>query len=118
MDNKENVYNTQIKKKLEEIAKICYLNSMPCFFAVAVGDKEKKRKEENVEGKLELKVTTYLPQMLHMETPDTIFSDFVDVINGFTTVPPTDRSNFELNMDDLSLPPDLGQTDIDISIGD
>ena len=109
MESKEQIYKTQIKKKMEELSQICYKHNIPCFFVVAIGDREKTKKNdtEDIEGKLELRSVTYVPETLYCETKDTVFSDFVNVMNGFTTVPPTDKSTFELDADDLSLPPDI-----------
>lgn len=109
MESKEQVYKTQIKKKMEELAQICYRNNMPCFFVVAVGDRQKTKKNdfEDVHDKLELRSVTYVPETLYCETKDTVFSDFVNVMNGFTTVPPGDKSQFSLDADDLILPPDI-----------
>lgn len=106
MDSKENVYKTYVKKKMEELAQICYSNNLPCFFVVAVGD-QPKSKDNTKQDKLDLRSITYVPETLHCKTSDTVFSDFINVMNGFSTVPPADKSQFELDADDLSLPPDL-----------
>ncbi len=110
MENKEQLYVNNVKAKVDELAKLCYQYNLPCFLAIAVGDKKPKtkaEKESSKTAKLDLKVTTYLPEMLYVETEDTVFSDFINVMNGFTTVPPNDRSNFAIDADALALPPDL-----------
>ncbi len=115
MESKEEIYKTQIKKKIDELAKICYQNNVPCFFVVAIGDKQEdggKKKRLNInDSKLDLKVMSYLPETMNADTKDPVFSDLVNVVNGFTTVPPADRSVFALDADDLALPPDLGYED-------
>ena len=108
MESKEQVYKNQVKKKIDELAKICYQNNMPCCFVVAVGDKAlAKGEERNEHDKLELKITSYIPETMNVDTTDTVFSDIINVTNGFTTQPPTDRSVFALEAGDLELSPDL-----------
>ncbi len=112
MESKENVYKNIIQKPAEELAKKCYQNGIPCMFVMAVGEHQNLNKENRrgeKDGRLELKILSYLPETLAIETKDTVFSDMINVVNGFTTVPPNDNSNFALDMDDLALPPDLEQ---------
>lgn len=99
MESKDNIYRLQVKRKMDDLSKLCYQNNMPCFFVVAVGDKPN--------GKLDLRIASYLPETMYAETEDTVFADLINVTNGFSTIPPTDRANFALDMDDLMLPPDL-----------
>ncbi len=111
MESKDTIYKQQIKRKMEDLAKLCYQNNMPCFFVVAVGDKpeSKKDKDKNpsADKKLDLRISSYLPETMYADTNDTVFADLINVTNGFTTVPPTDRSAFALDADDLALPPDI-----------
>ena len=145
MESKDAIYRQQIKKKVEDLAKLCYQNNMPCFFVVAVGDVSEEQGKKAAKNpnrnkkqtkymfsdagvtshspaddghlmvkKLDTRVVSYLPESMYADTEDSAFSDLINVVNGFTTVPPNDKSNFALDMDELQLPPGVDDEDYDL----
>lgn len=95
MESKEEIFKKEIQPLVKQLALACCQNGLPCFLLVADGEDKKT-------GKFDLKVQTYLPETLSIPTDDTIFADLVNVLNGFTTVPPTDKSNFSLDMNEIN----------------
>ena len=86
---------------MQDLAALCYQYQIPCFMAFALGDDPQHKDKLKIETLQDLKVVTYLPETLGIETKDRRFADLVNIINGFDAVPPHDRANFALEMDDL-----------------
>lgn len=78
--NKEEVYEKELMEKIQEILRICNKEQLPIFISVAVKNDENK--------------TKYVNEMFPSATNDIFLKDdyfpnFVNVINGFRTVPPS-----------------------------
>ena len=95
MDNSK--YNSLLQPKVDEIKKICNVAKTPCFLAFGVEDKS---------GKIEIRGTCLLPELFDMDTEDRRFTDFVNVQNGFTTVPPGMHALDDMDMSDLAMTDD------------
>ena len=77
--DKKEEFETQLREKVQEILKICNKEQIPVFISFAVKNDEKK--------------TEYINEMFPSATNDIFlkndyFPNFVNVINGFRTVPP------------------------------
>ena len=78
--DKEEIYEKELMEKIQEILRICNKEQLPIFISVAVKNDENK--------------TKYVNEMFPSATNDIFLKDdyfpnFVNVINGFRTVPPS-----------------------------
>lgn len=103
-DQPDEALNTELKYKqlladeVEDIRRICVQEQIPCF--MAFGLREENQKEERYKMKTvienkdkpsdKLKVTTIIPEVLPVSFTDRRFSDFINVLNDFHTVPPSE----------------------------
>ncbi|ADL36228.1 hypothetical protein bpr_II291 (plasmid) [Butyrivibrio proteoclasticus B316] len=101
MNDKSKVFKDKIQKQVQEIAQECIHQGIPFFMAFATGDDSEKKGRLKLETLPYIAATAGLPETLNIETDDRRFADFVNVLNGFETVPPHDKSNFEVDMADL-----------------
>lgn len=77
--DKTDVYNSEILEKVQELLKVCNKEQIPAFISLAVKNDEEK--------------TEYVNEMFPSATNNIFlkndyFPNFVNVINGFRTVPP------------------------------
>lgn len=79
MENKEKIYDEQIKAKVDELKELLNKNKIPCFIAIGVGTTNEK--------KFITKTVCLLPELYDINDGDGMFADFVNVERGFTTVP-------------------------------
>lgn len=77
--DKQYVFDSEIKPKLQEIIQICNREKMPMFFAVCV-------KNNNTETVYEKDM--YASQSNEIYLKNDLLRGFVNVTNGFNTVPP------------------------------
>lgn len=92
MDNKQAIFDEKIRKSVEDLTSLCYQYGIPCFMAFGVAD------DKHNKGRLQLQVSTHLPETLKCEPNDRTFSDFVNIARlGFTTVPNNDASNWSMD---------------------
>ena len=78
--DKTDVFNSTINEKVQELIQLCNAEQMPIFVSIAVAN--------NASG------TEYRNDMFASATNDIFlkddkFPDFVNVMNGFRTVPPS-----------------------------
>ena len=95
-------YEVYLAEKVEEIRKICVREQIPCFMAFGVRAKGQTEEEyqmktstylnENMENgdKCNIRTVAILPEVLPVAFEDRRFSDLVNVINHFRTVPASD----------------------------
>jgi hypothetical protein len=98
--DKAMIYKTEIEPEVSKIRKLCNQNEIPCFMAFGT-DKQKN-------GKYDMKAISLLPEMFNDKTEDSRFSDFVNVQNGFLTIPASEGSfpldNFDIDDDIMDIP--------------
>ena len=84
--NKEKVVKSEIVPLMEALLKVCNEQQVPIFISVA-----SKNSEEGTSYEL----ISLSPDVLGVSLADNKFSKFVNVMNGFETVPP--RTILELD---------------------
>lgn len=93
MGNKVKVYEKLIEPMVKKIRTICNENQIPYFVTFAVD-------EENEKYKFASDCMT--PETLHLETKDRTFSNLVNVMNGFKTVPNSIKTDSEMDENELN----------------
>ena len=88
--NKVSIYQEQIYDKVNELKLLCNEARIPMFFACAVANTDKK--------------TTYETEFISAESnnihlKDDKITDFINVVNGFTTSPPHEAFEIDMDMD-------------------
>lgn len=89
-------YNNTIKEKVEEIIKLCNRNDISVFMSFCVANDPEKGTTDYANEYLS-------PGQKNLELENDYFADFVNVLNGFRTVP-----HKETIFEDL----DLGETNV------
>lgn len=85
--NKKKEYDKNIKKKVEEIKRICNDLDIPCFMTFCVESTEKKTTYE----------TEYLsPGQKQQVLRNNRFADYVNIMNGFVTTPYRQEDTFDI----------------------
>lgn len=84
--NKKNTYEQEIYNKVNELKLLCNQEKIPMFFACAISSTEKK--------------TVYETEYISAASNDIILkddkiADFINVVNGFDTVPPKEIIEIE-----------------------
>ena len=74
--NLREVYEKEIKEKIEELELLCNRNKIPMFFCAALSDSE---------NETEYVTKVLQPLLYNYELHDDKFADFINVMNGFTT---------------------------------
>ena len=77
--NKNDIYETEVVKKIQELLRICNKEQLPIFVSVAV---------KNDENGTEYKTDMFASATNDIFLKDDYFPNFVNVTNGFRTVPP------------------------------
>ena len=77
--DKQYIFDSEIRPKLQQIMQICNREKMPMFFAVCT-------KNNNNETEYEKHI--YSSQSNEIYLKEDLFRGFVNVTNGFNTVPP------------------------------
>lgn len=77
--NKEKVIQNEIEPYLNKIIKICNEEKIPIFFTLAASNSDAETKYET---------KTLSPDVLGVELKENNFPEFINVMNGFNTVPP------------------------------
>lgn len=72
----ENIYTEQIAPKIKEIRDICLKERIPYFTFFLLPDGSKK-------------VSTLTQAMLNIDPDEESIQHFMNILNGFTTVPPS-----------------------------
>lgn len=96
--NTEEKYDSLLKDKIEEIRRICVREQIPCFMAFGLrssnqeeGPYKIKSTVENVDPpKDQIKTVAIIPEVLPKGLKDRRFSDFINILNNFRAVPPSD----------------------------
>lgn len=96
--NTELRYAQILSEKVEEIRKICVQEQIPCFMAFGLRYADQPEEKYNIKTVVEnqkkdsdyLKTTVIIPEVLPMCFTDRRFSDFINVLNDFRTVPPSE----------------------------
>ena len=78
--DKTDVYETQVLKKVQELLRLCNKEQMPIFISVAVKNDEKGTEYKN---------DMFASATNDIFLKDDFFPNFVNVTNGFRTVPPS-----------------------------
>ena len=78
--DKNDTYETLVAKKIQELLRICNKEQMPIFISVAV---------KNDESGTEYKNDMFASATNDIFLKDDYFPNFVNVTNGFRTVPPS-----------------------------
>lgn len=105
IDNVE-FYSNVFEPKVQEFIGLCNSKRIPCFMAFGI--------KKNDDGSIDIATATnvksetqpmsafaILPEIIDIQTSDTRFAGFVNVVNGFSTsLNPKD----EFSVDELSLP--------------
>lgn len=78
--DKKDIFNSTINSKIQELIQLCNAEQLPIFISVAVANNSEE--------------TEYCNDMFASATNDIFlkddkFPDFVNVMNGFRTVPPS-----------------------------
>ena len=86
--NKKTVYENVIYDKINELKILCNQEKIPMFFACAIANTDKK--------------TTYETEFIsatsnNINLKDDKITDFINVVNGFSTVPP--HTDIEIDFD-------------------
>ncbi|MCD8083342.1 MAG: hypothetical protein LUE86_07555 [Clostridiales bacterium] len=100
MDNLEAKYNYSVAEKIDEIRKQCNALKIPCFMAFGVSQDE--------EGNYKLRGNVLLPELFGYDSKDSRFADFVNVQNGFRTIPPEAEYTDIIDSDEFMLPKGFG----------
>lgn len=79
--DKNEIYDELLLPTVNEIRRICNENHIPCF--LAFGTEMKDGRFVQGEG---MRCTALLPQVLGIDTDDSFFAEFVNVMNGAKTV--------------------------------
>ncbi len=82
------IYKKELDNKIKEIEKICNNNKIPFFISLCTFNDENITKYEN---------TLVSPYKHELKITDDYFPKYVNVVNGFSTVPPADV--LEINFD-------------------
>lgn len=104
-------YETLLKEKVEEIRKLCVKEQIPCFLAFGLRSAEQTegpyqiQEEGNLE-ELQMNVTAIIPEVLPVALQDRRFSDFINVLNHFHTVPPSEYAKTTAEDLMIDLPPE------------
>ena len=77
--DKEGIYGVEIEKKIFELLRLCNKEQLPIFISVAV-----KNDEEGTLYKNEM----FASATNNIFLKDDFFPNFVNVTNGFRTIPP------------------------------
>ena len=77
--NKTDIYENEIEKKIYELLRLCNKEQLPVFVSVAV-----KNDEEGTLYKNEM----FASATNNIFLKDDFFPNFVNVTNGFRTIPP------------------------------
>lgn len=86
--NKRKVYENEIFNKITELKLLCNAEKIPMFFAVAIESTDKKTVYE----------TEYVgAKSNEIELKDDKITDFINVVNGFETVPPKSIIEIDYN---------------------
>ncbi len=78
--DKTDAYETQVLKKIQELLRLCNKEQMPIFISVAVKNDEKGTEYKN---------DMFASATNDIFLKDDLFPNFVNVTNGFRTVPPS-----------------------------
>lgn len=93
MENKVRVYEKSIDPLVKKIRTICNENQIPYFVTFAVDEEDEKFKFVS---------DCMTPETLHLTETDKTFSNLVNVLNGFKTVPRSMKIDAELDDNELS----------------
>ena len=96
--NTELRYQQILAERVEEIRRICVQEQIPCFMAFGLRYADQDLEQYNMKTFVEnqeinsdfLKTTAVIPEVLPMNFTDRRFSDFINVLNDFHTVPPSE----------------------------
>ena len=96
--NTELRYQQILAERVEEIRRICVQEQIPCFMAFGFRYADQDLEQYNMKTFVEnqeinsdfLKTTAVIPEVLPMNFTDRRFSDFINVLNDFHTVPPSE----------------------------
>lgn len=96
--NTELRYQQILADKVEEIRRICVQEQIPCFMVFGLRYADQELEQYNMKTFVEnqevnsdfLKTTAIIPEILPMNFTDRRFSDFINVLNDFHTVPPSE----------------------------
>lgn len=96
--NTELRYQQMLRDKVEEIRRICVQEQIPCFMAFGLRYADQELEQYSMKTFVEnqdvnsdfLKTTAIIPEVLPMNFTDRRFSDFINVLNDFHTVPPSE----------------------------
>lgn len=104
-------YEELLKEKVEEIRKICVREQIPCFLAFGLRDANQTEgpyqiKEEGNLEELQIKATTIIPEVLPVALQDRRFSDFINILNHFHAVPPSEYAPTTAEDFMVDLPPE------------
>lgn len=94
MDNRVKVYEKSIEPMIKKIRTICNENKIPYFVTFAVNETE--------DGKYQFASDCMTPETLHLEMSDRTFSNLVNVLNGFKTVPNSIKTDSEMDDEEFS----------------
>lgn len=80
----------QIMEKISELKVLCNFNKIPMFIALGIehdnnGIFQIKADKNYAEGG-EITAFAILPEIMELNTKDRRFADFVNVVNGYTTI--------------------------------
>lgn len=79
--DKREVYDAVIAQKVEELIQLCNKDHLPVFITVCVKNDEKGT---------EYRTDMYSSASNGIKLKNDLMPNFVNVLNGFATVPPTD----------------------------
>lgn len=89
MENKEKIFKESIAPVMDKMLAVCNDNGIPFFMAFGV--------KEDSDGKLDLRSQGLIPEEFHYKVNDRRFSDFVNVVNGFKTVPEEVKKTMDMD---------------------
>ena len=89
--DKKDIYEKMLKEKIDELKKLCNQERMPMFIAVCT---ESTKKETHYEADL---VGSYSNDII---LKDDLIPKFINVFNGFDTVPHDEEVELEMNVSD------------------
>lgn len=79
--DKTEIYDTRIQEKVDELVQICNREHIPLFVAACV---------KNDENDSEYRIDMYASASNQIMLKKDFLPKFVNVTNGFTTIPPAD----------------------------
>ena len=92
----------QLNPAIREVLKLCDSYQIPVFIAIGISQEDGKIDIQAESNCAPLTAHAILPEMIQLQTRDTRFAEFVNVVNGFKTLMPSKPGDFNVDDYDIS----------------